>query len=378
MSDETVRQITVDEGALVALNSAEINQQIATAKSYPRSIKTFRDQCLDMATLTEDIAQDCIYALPRAGKVIEGPSARLAEIVAHAWGNCRAGARIVNEEMNFITAQGVFMDLEKNVAITYEVKRRITDKQGRRFKDDMIGVTGNAACSIALRNAVFKGVPKAFWSDIYDAARRTVMGDSATLANKRASAMEFLQGFGATPEMIFATLGVAGVEDVTLEHLVTLRGLATAIKDGDTTVEQAFSVPAAGGEGGGVAEKPAGLDGLEQALSNGEKTPQGETVPTAATTNGSGPGAETAGQSAAAGAESDGENRNTPSIINKNTGEMRPVETIEDWFEVISACDNTKDLAQLGVAATRSDLPKDDKELVVNHYKERFTVISEG
>lgn len=35
-------------------------------------------------------------------------------------------------------------------------------------------------------------------------------------------------------------LEVKGIEDITLEHLVVLRGLITAIKEGDTTPDQAF------------------------------------------------------------------------------------------------------------------------------------------
>ena len=233
----------VDSSTLAVLNRSEIDQQIATAHKFPRSIKRFRDEALSMVTLSQEIAQECIYAIPREGKMIEGPSARFAEVVASAWGNCRAGARTVSEEKDFVVAQGAFHDLERNVAITYEVKRRITNKYGKRYGADMIGVTANAACSIALRNAVLKGVPKAFWKDLYDAARKTIMGDSKTLATRRADAVGFLGKFGVTEEMILKRLGVAGIEDVGLEELVTLRGLATAIKDGDTTMEQAFEIP---------------------------------------------------------------------------------------------------------------------------------------
>ena len=201
----------------------------------------FRNEVLGMVTLTEQIAGECIYALPRDGKVIEGPSARFAEVIASAWGNSRAGARIVSDQGEFVTAQGVFHDLQRNVAITYEVQRRIVDKNGRRFKPDMIGVTANAACSIALRNCILKGVPKAFWAEMYDAARQTVMGDIKTLANRRAEAMSIFQRYGVLPERVFAKLGVAGEQDITLEHLVVLRGIVTAIKDGDTTAEQAFA-----------------------------------------------------------------------------------------------------------------------------------------
>jgi hypothetical protein len=199
----------IDTGVLAVISKAEIDVQIATAHRFPRSVKAFRDEALAMVTLTEAIAEECIYALPRDGKTIEGPSARFAEVIISAWGNSRSGARVVDDSGEFVTAQGVFHDLQKNVAITYEVKRRITDKRGRRYNPDMIGVTANAACSIALRNAILKGVPKAFWSDIYEAARKTIMGDFQTLANRRAAALNAFQKFGVTPDRIFANLGVA-------------------------------------------------------------------------------------------------------------------------------------------------------------------------
>lgn len=233
-------QIIPADGMAAALNRSEIEQQISTARRFPRSLKRFRDEALQMVTLSETVAEQCIYALPRDGKTIEGPSARFAEVVASAWGNCRAGSRVVDDKGEFVVAQGVFHDLERNVAITYEVQRRITGKSGKRYSADMIGVTANAACSIALRNAILKGVPKAFWEDMYAAARQVIMGDIKTLANRRTAAVAAFQKFGITAEQIVTKLGVAGVEDITLEHLVTLKGLLTAIKDGDTTPEDAF------------------------------------------------------------------------------------------------------------------------------------------
>ena len=243
--NDGVQVVTTDSETLSLINKAEMDIQIVTAKKYPRSIKSFLNESLELATLNEKVAEECNYALPRKEngktKMIEGPSARFAEIVASSWGNCRAGARVVAEDKEFITAQGIFHDLEKNVAITYEVKRRITGKDGRRFSTDMIAVTGNAACSIALRNAVLKGIPKAFWVGPYEAARKTAMGDAKTLVSRRSDALGYFKKLGVTEEQICATLGVKGVEDIGLEGLATLSGLKTAIKDGDTTVERAFS-----------------------------------------------------------------------------------------------------------------------------------------
>lgn len=246
-AQEVTRELDGGSSMVSLLNRSEIDQQIATAHRFPRSIKRFRDEAMQMVTLNESVAGQCIYALPRDGKTIEGPSARFAEVIASAWGNSRAGARVVDDRGDFVTAQGVFHDLERNVAITYEVQRRIVDKYGKRYKPDMIGVTANAACSIALRNAILKGVPKAFWDDMYTEARKVVMGDVKTLANRRADAVALFQRYGVSVEQLCAKLEVAGVEDITLEHLVTLRGLVTAIKEGDTTIEDAF----------GAAAKPA-------------------------------------------------------------------------------------------------------------------------
>lgn len=241
---------SIDTSMASLITRSEIDVQIATAHKYPRSIKTFHNTALELATLNEQTAQECIYALPRDGKTIEGPSARFGEIAIYSWMNCRAGARVVDESGEFVTAQGVFMDLQQNTGIAYEVQRRIVNKSGKRFSADMIGVTSNAACSIALRNAAFKGIPKAIWWPIYQAARRVVMGDFKTLANRREDAIKQFIAYGVSVEMICGVLGLKGKEDIGLEQLVILKGILTAIQEGDTTVEQAFAASA--GERPGV------------------------------------------------------------------------------------------------------------------------------
>ncbi len=242
LDPEIIEEREVEGSAgLMAINKSEIDQQIATAKKYPRSIKRFLNSAREMVTLSEEIAGECIYSLPRGGKPIEGPSARFAEIIAHAWTNCRAGARVIDEVGRFVTSQGVFIDCEANVAITYEVRRRITNRDGVTYSDDMIGVTANAACSIALRNAVLKGVPKAFWKQLYDAAKKTAIGDAETLVARRVKMMQAFAKMFVQPEQIFSLLEVKGEEDIGLDHLAALRGIFTAIKEGDTTVDQAFA-----------------------------------------------------------------------------------------------------------------------------------------
>lgn len=235
------KSMVAEQGMVAMLNRSDIEQQIATAHKFPRSVKTFVNKASSLVTLNEETADDCIYALPRGqGKTIEGPSVRFAEIISHSWGNSRSGARVVDDTGKFVTSQGVFHDLETNVATTFEVQRRITDKQGRRYNDDMVGVTANAASSIAYRNAVLKGIPKALWQPIYEQARKLLLGDVRTLTSRRDTMLAYYQKLGVSPDKVFARLEVASIEDITLEHLLTLKGLATALKDGETSIEQTF------------------------------------------------------------------------------------------------------------------------------------------
>lgn len=227
---------------LQPVGSANFDTQVATAKRFPRSIARFMQHAQEMAILTPEIAASCIYAIPRDGKMIEGPSARLAEIVAHAWGNLRIQASAgSDDDGRFIVGRGEAWDVETNVAIGYEVRRRITGRSGSKFGDDMIAVTGNAAASIALRNAVFKAVPSSFWKPIYVKCREVVAGKAETFHTRRDAMLKAFGVMGATPEQIIGLLGVRGVLDITLEHMVTLTGVYNSLKDGETTIEEAFA-----------------------------------------------------------------------------------------------------------------------------------------
>jgi ribosome modulation factor len=244
------------------LVKAEIDQQIATAHAYPRSVSRVVRNVLSLVTISPAAAEECGYALPRGKKPILGPSIRLAEIVAGQWGNCRVGARVVHVDRfeKYVEAEGVFHDLETNTATTARVRRRIVDSQGRLYNDDMIVVTGNAACSIAKRNAILAGVPKAVWNEAYETAMKTVKGEVKTLPERREKAFKAFAAFGIKPDQIFAALEVEGEEDIGLEELATLLAMHKAIKDGDQKVEDYFpdmGKRKAGAEGDGAPKGTA-------------------------------------------------------------------------------------------------------------------------
>lgn len=231
----------VPEQALSLITKAEIDCQISTAKAFPRSVKVFLDRALSLATISEEVAQSCSYSLPRGGKPIEGASVRLAEIVVSSYGNIRSGARVIANDGKTITAQGICHDLETNNCVTVEVKRKITDKNGRVFSEDMQVVTGNAACAIAFRNAVFKVVPYALVEDIHTKCKEVAKGTAETLPARRERAINWFLAKGVTEKQLCEVLEIKKVADIDLDKLATLNGFKSAISNGESTVADIFS-----------------------------------------------------------------------------------------------------------------------------------------
>lgn len=270
----------VESSAVALLNRSEVESQLDAAHRYPRSVKKFLGEALTLATLSREVAESCIYALPRGGKTIAGPSVRLAEIVASAYGNLHVAARVLDAEDKEIVAQGVAWDLEKNLRVTVETRRRITKKNGQRFDDDMITMAGAAAGSIALRNAIFRVVPRAYVDTLYAKIREVAVGNASTLAARRADVVGRLQKIGVPIERIFARIGKAAIEDVGLDELETLIGLGTAIKSGGQSIDQAFPPPDAAQ--GKAAALNAALAGAVPQTPPGEPSAQGAAAPTPA------------------------------------------------------------------------------------------------
>lgn len=227
-----------------AQEKAAIDVQIATAKAYPRHLPTVLNKIQTYATMDEETAEDCFYALRRAGQggqqLIEGLSVRMAEIIASAWGNMRVKTSIIANDGKTITAEGTCLDLETNVAVSVEVKRRITDKQGRTFSEDMQVVTGNAASAIAFRNAVLKIVPKAVVKKVVNEVKQVAMGKSLDLETSRQNLIGYFAKLGVTEEMLYAYLDIEKREQIDTDMVFELRGVANAIKEGTTTVAETF------------------------------------------------------------------------------------------------------------------------------------------
>lgn len=236
VENQNVQAVQMD-----VVERASVDSQVATAKQYPRNITRSINNSIAMATMDNETAQSCGYALPRGGKPITGPSVHLAKIIVSNWGNMRTEAKVVQITDKQIVSRGIAWDLETNVASAFEVRRSIVDKYGKRYSDDMITVTGNAANSIAYRNAVFSVIPKAVVDKIYNSSKKFITGDLSDeekLIKRRTDAIKYFNDeWGITEEEVIKICGKQTVNQIKSDELALLIGITQSLKDGDTTVD---------------------------------------------------------------------------------------------------------------------------------------------
>lgn len=265
-ADESALEV-LPPSAVESLQRGEIDVQIATAHRYPRSVALFKKRALEMVSLDEETAESCIYVRPvgkdKRGKDVfaEGMSVRMAEIVGACYGNLRVGATVVEITPRFVTARGYAHDLESNYASTSEVVEATVDRWGKPYSERMRIVAAKAALAKARRDATFVVVPRALCKPIEEQARKVAIGNANTLSKGRATMLEWAGKLAIDMERVFRALGIKGEEDIGVDQLVTLKGLRTAIKDGEATIDEAFPPLAAEANGGAVPnfskEEPA-------------------------------------------------------------------------------------------------------------------------
>jgi hypothetical protein len=231
--------------ALEAIQRAEVDIAIVTAKRYPRDIARSLKTCRELALRNPAIARRCNYAVPRAGKKIIGPSVHFARIVAYSWGNATALARVIGCDQTDAHIQGVFHDLQTNLRIGIEMDWPVQaphEPTPERWKDQMT-LAKRAGAAVALRTAIFNVIPMVLFDGIAEEAKMVAVGDAKTFEDRRSSAIAECKKIGVTQGMVYRTLERNGLEAITTDDLIYLHGLLASVADNTLTVLQAFGPP---------------------------------------------------------------------------------------------------------------------------------------
>lgn len=243
---EEVFAVEVD--GLRAVQSAEIDTMISTAKRFPRDLAAFTRGAAQMACRSEETAISCFYRLGRGDNAIEGASVRFAEILAATYGNFRVGSRLVTVAREYVVVEGIAIDLQNNYAHRTEVTGQIvygknSRTPGKRYPADQIRVTIQATAAKAERNAVLKAVPRAVWEPILQEAYEVAKGKAEDLPIRRQKVIQAFALYGISEEDLLRRLELRDRNQMTADHIVDLRTVYAAIKRGEVAPEEAFPKP---------------------------------------------------------------------------------------------------------------------------------------
>ncbi|MGE7753293.1 hypothetical protein [Lysinibacillus fusiformis] len=242
-------QTNIDQQSVLAQSSAsremeEVKGAIFLAKQFPRnyfeSEKRIQDACK-----RQSLATTATYAYKRGSSKVEGPSIRLAEVLAQNWGNLSYGIQELEQRDGESVAKAYCWDLETNV----RQEKVFTVKHVRSARGSLTKLTEprdiyeRVASDGArrLRACILGVIPGDVVEMAVEQCRLTLAGQSDKPLKDRISGAlsHFKENYGVTQEMIEDRFGynASSFSEFDLAQLTSIRN---SLKDKMSKVEDWF------------------------------------------------------------------------------------------------------------------------------------------
>ncbi len=223
----------------------EVKGQIFMARQFPRNVFQSEQRIMD-ACKRPSLAQTAVYRYPRGGTSVEGPSIRLAEVLAQNWGNLAFGIKELEQRNGESVAMAYAWDLETNVreekVFTVPHSRYARGKLNKLTdpRDIYEMVANNGARR--LRACILGIIPGDIVEKAVEECNRTLTGNNKSPLKDRIS--QALNGFKekhrVTQEQIEDRFGY-NVDAFTERDLLDLVKIFNSLKDGISKVDDWFS-----------------------------------------------------------------------------------------------------------------------------------------
>ena len=292
-------------GALVRL---ENQTQMMIALQHPRNEARILESAVNEMVVYEEAAEEAVYSKP-VGKdqsgvmqYAEGLSIRAAEALALRWGNNAFGAEIITDDGETVNGVATWLDYESNNRRTFpfRISRKYKKRggtMGRHAEDRFNDIVVPAKLSRVLREVILRSLPAGL-KKAYERKAREIMAKKGT--NQAAGVVKGFALYGVGQKDLEALIGkpMTGWDGKDVTKLI---GIGQAIKQGETTVAQAFGHEEPEKETPTVGSV---FNGAPKGFEEGKKGAAGGAPPPVAD-----PPAAGAGQGDLFGGKSDGEMR---------------------------------------------------------------------
>lgn len=223
---------------------AEVQAAYVIAKKFPRNEHESYMRIME-ACKRPTLAEQAMYAYPRGSQLVKGPSIRLAEAMAQAWGNIDCGVREISQADGVSVAEAYAIDLETNSRITkvfHVPHKRDTKKGVTRLTDsrDIYELVANQG-SRRLRACILGIIP----GDIIEAAvnrcSQTLESSDIPITEQVRKMIAAFDELGVKVEHLEKRLG-HNLDATIPTEIVTLKGIYKSIKDGMASREDFFDI----------------------------------------------------------------------------------------------------------------------------------------
>lgn len=215
---------------------AEARGQIQVAQMFPRDVAAARAELMDECDVFE-FAQVAFYAVPRAGGTVTGPSIRMAEACASAYGHMEWGHRELSRGDGKSEVEVYAWDKQKNNRRLRQITVdhfRDTKNGPVRLRDskDIDDKIANIA-SKQMRGAILALVPKSFVEAASARCKATLAGGGGVSLKQRIEKMtDAFAKLGVTADSLKKHLKKA-LSEINGDDIADLTAIYNAIKGGD-------------------------------------------------------------------------------------------------------------------------------------------------
>lgn len=250
---------------------AEVQAAMMIARMNPRDQIAAMDRILN-ACARPTLADAAVYTYSKGGSDVSGPSIRLAEAMAQAWGNMQFGIRELDQANGESTVQAYAWDVETNTRreITFQVPHtRHTKKGSYKLTDprEIYELVANQG-SRRLRACILAVIP----GDVTEAAVSQCENTMRTKADTSPEAMQKMvaafEPFGVTKEQIEKRIQ-RRLDAIQPAQVVSLKKIYASLRDAMSVPSDWFEIDQSAQD----TSAPSGLSRAE-ALKSSIKKPK--------------------------------------------------------------------------------------------------------
>lgn len=233
--------------AVAARVEAEAKAALAIAKAQPRDEVDALDR-IKNACQRQGLAERAEYVYSRGGTNITGPTIKLLEVVAGAWGNIQSGFRVLSSTKLESVVEAFAWDLETNnkKVMEFVVPHIRSKRSGNESLSDPRDIYELIASTAQrrVRKCLEGVVPTDVVEDALNECKKTLKTKLGDITADRIKKMvDTFADFGVSKEQIEERIQ-RRIDSIAPAQFVDLGRIANSLKDGMSTVDDWFK-PAA-------------------------------------------------------------------------------------------------------------------------------------